>query len=71
MSKCFWCEHLAVTYNEQKIPTCKIHKRNKLKIDKCPLCKGFIELKNGKYGAFFVCDNCGCLNLKKIKEMIL
>lgn len=70
MTKCFYCEQIATVYNKQKIPVCTRHKNQELKIEKCPICKRYAELKEGKYGIFILCEECGCISMKKYKEMI-
>ena len=71
VTKCFVkdCDGQGVTYNPQRIPVCNQHKNTMLKVDKCPLCGGFAEVKQGKYGAFILCAVCGCINIKKYIEL--
>ena len=32
-------------------------------------CGEHLEVKNGKYGVFFLCMNCGPVNVRKVFEM--
>ncbi len=67
-NKCPFCEKDAFSQNKQKIPTCKDHKDTQLQEVKC-VCGSWLDMKEGKYGVFFTCINCGALNLRKVLEM--
>ncbi len=67
-NKCPFCEKDAFSQNKQKIPTCKDHKDVQLQEVKC-VCGSWLDMKEGKYGVFFTCINCGALNLRKVLEM--
>ncbi|MFH1770101.1 MAG: hypothetical protein ABH828_00940 [archaeon] len=69
-SKCFRCGESASFYNRQKVSVCKEHQHTLLEVDKCPVCKGFVEIKQGKYGAFIACDNCKPMSIKKYLSFI-
>jgi len=64
INKCIFCDKYAVTKNIQNIPVCVNHKNSKLNDFKCS-CGSYLDLKNGKFGVFFVCINCGIINLQK------
>ena len=53
-----------MTKNEQGIPVCPNHKGSRLNDFKCA-CGDYLDIKEGKYGIFFVCMNCGTINLQK------
>ena len=67
-NKCPFCERDAFFQNSQKIPTCKDHKNKTLDNLKC-MCGSWLDMREGKYGVFFTCINCGALNIKKVLEM--
>lgn len=66
--KCPFCDKEAIFQNKQKIPTCKEHKDRQLEDIKC-ICGSALDMREGKYGIFFTCINCGALNLKKVLEI--
>lgn len=67
-NKCPFCNRDAFFQNNQKIPTCKEHKNNTLDNLKC-VCGSWLDIREGKYGVFFSCINCGALNLRKVVEI--
>ena len=64
---CPFCDKGAFVKNSQSIPVCKEHKDSLMEV-KCT-CGEYLEPKEGKYGAFFLCSNCGIISKKKAKEM--
>jgi len=64
---CPFCGKLSTTTNSQKIPVCSTHKNSILGDMKCA-CGEYLDLKNGKFGAFFTCMNCGCISMNKALE---
>lgn len=68
INKCPFCDKDAFFQNSQKIPTCKEHKNKTLNNLKC-VCGSWLDIREGKYGVFFTCINCGALNLKKVMEI--
>lgn len=67
-NKCPFCDKEAIFLNKQKIPTCKEHKDRQLENLKC-ICGSLLDMREGKYGIFFICINCGALNLRKVLEI--
>ncbi|MBU1975452.1 MAG: hypothetical protein KKG59_03540 [Nanoarchaeota archaeon] len=65
---CPFCEKRALTENSQGIPVCIDHKKEQFPELKCA-CGCWLDLKNGKFGPFFVCENCGIVNMRKAREM--
>jgi len=65
---CPFCGKDAVTKNKQQVPVCIAHKSNILRDLTC-LCGDDLELKDGKFGIYFYCINCGNFNIKKSIEM--
>lgn len=55
--KCFFCKEGASTKNEQGLPTCRIHKESESD-SRCPACSKILDIKEGKYGAYFFCYKC-------------
>ena len=62
--KCPFCGARAYAKNKDGVPVCADHKHASLGELKC-VCGSFLEQKTSKWGAFFVCDNCGPVNMKK------
>ncbi len=70
-SKCPFCGKTATVKNKQQVPVCRDHTNSVLEDIKC-ICGEWMSVRTGKYGAFFLCDKCGPMNLNKaleIKEM--
>jgi hypothetical protein len=65
---CPFCKKDAITKNRQQVPVCSTHKNSLLKEFTC-FCGETLELKDGKFGIYFSCINCGNINLKKALEM--
>ncbi len=65
---CPFCGKQATTQNSQKMTVCQEHKNAILNEMYCA-CGKYLELKSGKYGFFFLCEKCGCLNSKKVFSM--
>jgi predicted RNA-binding Zn-ribbon protein involved in translation (DUF1610 family) len=65
---CPFCGKLAIQRNSQGLSVCKEHKDEQLKSMKCT-CGSWLDLREGKYGPFFVCVNCGCISMRKALEM--
>ena len=65
---CPFCKKNATTKNKQQIPVCYAHKASILQDLTC-FCGDYLELKDGKFGIYFNCTNCGNINLKKALEM--
>jgi len=61
---CPFCNKPALSQNTQGIPTCAAHKETLLPDVKC-MCGSWLELKNGNWGPYFNCTNCGNLSFAK------
>ncbi len=61
---CPFCGAAAYAKNKDGVPVCANHKHATLGEMKC-VCGSFLEQKTGKWGAFFVCETCGPVNMKK------
>lgn len=68
VDNCPFCGKHAFTKNSQDIPVCKDHKGAILNDFKCA-CGSYLDLRTGKYGAYFNCMNCGNVNFKKALEL--
>jgi len=65
---CPFCRKDALTKNKQQVPVCYAHKASILRDLTC-FCGDYLELKDGKFGIYFNCANCGNINLKKALVM--
>jgi hypothetical protein len=61
---CPFCKKPAITQNMQGVPTCNAHNKEKLPDMKC-MCGSWLELKQGDWGVYFNCINCGNLSFAK------
>jgi len=68
IENCPFCSKPSVTKNKQGVPVCQKHKNEELKDLKC-ICGEFLDVKAGKWGAYFNCLNCGNINFRKGMEM--
>jgi len=66
--ECPFCGKASTTQNSQKIPTCRDHKELELLDLKCA-CGEWLDLKDGKYGPFFICLNCGPVSFQKALDL--
>lgn len=60
---CPFCGNLATAKNEQGLPVCRHHAKNELNL-KC-VCGDWLDVREGKYGTFFLCINCGPVSYSK------
>ncbi|MBW2974098.1 hypothetical protein KY366_00110 [Candidatus Woesearchaeota archaeon] len=65
---CPFCKKNATTKNSQQVPVCHAHKASILPELTC-LCGDYLELKNGRFGIYFSCTNCGNMNLSRAMEI--
>ena len=68
IDNCPFCGKVAVTKNKQGVPVCSSHKDDRLQDLKC-VCGEWLEVNEGKWGAYFRCINCGNINFRKAMEM--
>jgi len=64
VDKCPFCNMPAVVNNSQGVPVCSKHRDKKLEDAKC-VCGETLELRTGKFGAYFHCLNCGNISFSK------
>jgi len=67
---CIFCGTNALRLNTQGFPVCTHHQQSTVDMDqvKCA-CGSYLDIKEGKFGAFFLCINCGPRSVSKIKEL--
>ena len=63
-TQCIFCGRQAIAKNEQKFPVCVVHKKENLPEMTCA-CGELLTIKEGRYGAFFLCPLCGPISVKK------
>ena len=68
IAKCPFCGQQATTTNGQKVPVCVKHKDSQLQNLKCA-CGSYLDMKTGKWGPFFICINCGPINMRKALDV--
>ncbi len=64
---CVFCSKTALAKNSQGLTVCHDHLKDVLEEKKCA-CGEMMDVKESKWGAFFLCKNCGPISLKKAKE---
>jgi predicted RNA-binding Zn-ribbon protein involved in translation (DUF1610 family) len=69
-SDCIFCRRQAVVKNTQGFPVCVVHRSEALPDMNC-VCGNGLSVKDGKYGAFFLCPDCGPISLKKVLDINL
>ncbi|MBR9676896.1 hypothetical protein GOV04_02050 [Candidatus Woesearchaeota archaeon] len=62
--KCYFCNKLSFERNTQGFIVCQEHKNKPVEDIRC-VCGSWLEAKTSKWGAFFVCSNCGPISLAK------
>ncbi|MEK6822829.1 MAG: hypothetical protein AABY13_03290 [Nanoarchaeota archaeon] len=68
-TKCPFCSKPAMSISVQQVPVCKNHVDTKLPDIRCA-CGSWLEMREGKWGPFFLCDRCGPVSFKKGIEML-
>ena len=65
---CPFCGSTASVKNPQGVPTCTKHSKMLLEDMKC-LCGAYLDIKEGKFGPFFTCENCGIIRFSRGLEI--
>ncbi|MFT4250368.1 MAG: hypothetical protein ACMXYD_03335 [Candidatus Woesearchaeota archaeon] len=65
VERCPFCEKQAYSKNEQGFVVCTDHKNAVMNEMLCA-CGNILEVHEGKWGAFFVCMDCGAQNRKRV-----
>jgi hypothetical protein len=74
-ASCPFCGAMAIAKNAEGLSVCMAHKKASQKDERSGLndikckCDSYLELRNGKYGMYFNCLNCG--NVKYDDGMVL
>ena len=70
VNECIFCGEHAYSLNPQRIPVCAAHKNAEVDMDKLKCsCGDYLDVKEGKFGAFFLCFKCGPRSISKMKEI--
>ena len=64
---CFFCGKTSTLVNEQSLPVCVTHKNAVLNDFKCA-CGNWLDLREGKWGPYWLCHDCGIINQRKALE---
>ena len=64
---CPFCGNTATAKNEQGLPVCRNHTRAEINL-KC-VCGGWLDVRESKFGTFFVCMRCGPVSCKRAFEV--
>lgn len=65
--QCPFCGGQATVKSEQGLPVC--HRHTKLEINLKCACGDWLDVKEGKYGTFYLCMKCGPISPKKMFEI--
>ncbi len=68
MHSCPFCSKQALSKSVQGIPVCKDHTQTRMPEVKCA-CGSWTELREGKWGPYFLCRMCGPISFAKGLEM--
>ncbi|MFC1649047.1 hypothetical protein ACFL1B_06370 [Nanoarchaeota archaeon] len=64
---CPVCRKAATVKNQQGLPTCRYHSKQEINL-KCA-CGSWLDIKESKYGTFFLCINCGPVSYQRGMEV--
>lgn len=67
VDSCPFCGKQAVTENPEGVPVCIDHKGESMPAMKC-ICGEWLDLRKGKFGAYFSCMRCGNVSFSKAME---
>lgn len=65
---CPWCGKNATSKTDQGVPCCLNHKKAEMPNMKCA-CGDWLDVAEGKFGAYFRCMTCGNKSFQKGLEM--
>ncbi len=68
VSQCPYCGKDAYSKNPQGIPVCNDHKNQATPDLRC-MCKGYLDIRESKFGVFFTCMDCGAVSWSKMMEI--
>jgi hypothetical protein len=55
--RCFFCGKYATVKTTENLPACAAHRLSEHS-EVCPVCKTFLDVKEGRFGAYFFCWVC-------------
>lgn len=64
---CPFCGEVTTSKNTQGLPVCRHHTKDEMNL-KCA-CGDYLDVKDGKFGAYFSCFNCGNVSWGKAMEI--
>lgn len=67
-SKCPFCGKIATAKNKLGISVCRDHTKTEGLDIKCT-CGAWLDIRDGKFGTFFLCENCGPISMSKGMEI--
>ncbi|MFH1590751.1 MAG: hypothetical protein ABIC95_02375 [archaeon] len=65
---CVFCDRQSTAKNDQGLAVCITHRHAELAPFRCA-CGEYLDIRQGKWGAFFLCMNCGPINIRKAREI--
>lgn len=68
VNTCPFCGEHAYDKNCQGVPVCRTHKDALIPDVKCA-CGGFLDIREGKFGTFFTCMECGTVSMSRMLEI--
>lgn len=63
--RCPFCQKTAIAKNNQGFAVCIDHKKAVMNDMLCA-CSSVLEVREGKWGAYFFCEVCGNQNKKRV-----
>ena len=64
---CMFCGSTATSKNSQGLPVCREHVGETQGEKRCA-CGALLEVKESKWGPFYLCENCGPVSLTKAQD---
>ena len=67
-TECMFCSQPAISRTPQGVPCCKKHTQEEIK---CPIHRGRLDGRTGKFGLYFTCHSCGQnYSLYRLKQLL-
>lgn len=67
---CPFCDKQGIVRNKQGVPVCPAHRESMLMNWQCR-CGEIVEIKQGKYGTYGLCQGCGPMSYLKLAAINL
>jgi hypothetical protein len=64
---CPFCGKQATRNSKEGVPVCSAHFESTMPELKC-ICGEYLDLRTGKFGAYFTCMRCGNVSFQKAME---